>query len=183
MSTGKTPEDEDQVGEADVASSEVPLVQERKRNEDLLTRLKYLQADFENYRKRTEKEVRDVEEYSVRNLVVKLLSVVDELELAVGHAEAEDGRTELREGVEMVHKNLMSALESVGLKRIAAVGKPFDPEFHEAVEKTRGKSSGGDMVVEEVRPGYTFRGQVIRPSMVKVELATKATHEEAKAIE
>lgn len=154
-----------------------------KREEELLTRLKYLQADFENYRKRTEKEVGDVEEHSVRNLVVKLLSVIDELELAVGHAEAEEGKTELREGVEMVHKNLMSALESVGLKRIAAVGRPFDPGFHEAVEKTRGRSAGEDLVVEEVRPGYTFRGQVIRPSMVKVELATKAAHEEAKASE
>jgi molecular chaperone GrpE len=159
-----------------------PLAVE-KREEELLTRLKYLQADFENYRKRTEKEVKDVEEYSVRNLVTNLLSVVDELELAVEHAESGDGRTELREGIEMVHKNLMSALESVGLKRIAAVGKPFDPEFHEAVEKTEGRSSREDMVVEEVRPGYTFRGQVIRPSMVKVELATKVTHEEAKASE
>jgi molecular chaperone GrpE len=153
------------------------------KQEELLTRLKYLQADFENYRKRTEKEIRDAEEYSVRNLVVKLLSVLDELELAVEHSESGEGRAELKEGVEMVHKNLMSALLSVGLKRIAAVGKQFDPVLHVAVEKTKGRSSGEDMVVEEVRPGYTFRGQVIRPSMVKVELATKTAQEEVKASE
>ncbi len=159
------------------------LAEEKRRSEELLTRLKYLQADFENYRKRVEKEIKDVEEYSTRSLVASLLSVVDELELAVEHAGGEKGGRDLKEGVRMVHKNLMSALESAGLKRIEAVGKPFDPGLHEAVEKVQGKSRGEDIVVEEVRSGYTFRGQVIRPSMVKVELATKAPHEEAKTSE
>ncbi|MDA4125126.1 MAG: nucleotide exchange factor GrpE [Thaumarchaeota archaeon] len=183
MSNRKTPEDEDHAGQADVTSSDGLVVQEGKQDEELLTRLKYMQADFENYRKRTEKELRDVEEASVRNLVVRLLSVVDELELAVEHSEGGSAGNELTEGVEMVHKNLVSALESVGLRRIVAVGKVFDPALHEAVEKTRGRSAGADIVVEEIRPGYTFRGQVIRPSMVKVELAKKAAQEEAKAIE
>ncbi len=159
------------------------IAAEKRRSEELLTRISYLQADFENYRKRTNKEMKGVEEYSVRILVAKLLSVLDELELAVKHAEDSDGGLELKEGVGMVHKNLVSALESAGLKRIDSVGKPFDPALHEAVEKVQGLSAGPDLVVEEIRSGFTFRGQVIRASMVKVELGMKAQDVEAKANE
>jgi molecular chaperone GrpE len=178
--SGHKEEPVDQDTEGDVAAL---LVDEKKRSEELLTRLKYLQADFENYRKRIEKEIKEVEEYSVRSLVLKLLSVVDELELAVEHAEAEKARSDLKEGVKMVRKNMMSALESAGLKRMEVVGKPFDPSLHEAAEKVQGKSSKEDIVVQEIRAGYTFRGQVIRPAMVKVELGTKVPDEEAKASE
>ena len=149
---------------------------ERNRSEEYLTRLKYLQADFENYRKRMDKEMREVEEYSARSIVTKLLSVLDELELASKHADEEVVNPELKEGISMVHKKLVSALESVGLSRIDAVGKPFDPSLHEAVEKVEGPS-GEDIVVEEIRPGFMFRGQVIRPSMVKVELGRKSPEE------
>ena len=157
------------------------LAQEKKRNEDLMTQLKYLQADFENYRKRTDKQLAEVRESSVRNLVLRLLSVLDELGLAVENAR-KDGDVELLEGIKMVHKNLSSALEAEGLERIDAVGETFDPRLHEAVEKVRG-SSNGDLVVGELRPGYTFRGQVIRPSMVKVELGSVKPKVEGKKSE
>jgi molecular chaperone GrpE len=140
---------------------------------DLLKRLKYMQADFENYRKRTEKEMKEMEESSSRSLVCKLLSVLDELDLAVKHSKEEPGKEEMQEGIEMVQKNLLSALEATGLQRIDALGQPFDPTRHEAVEKVQGKSVGSDIVIEEVRTGYAFRGRVIRPSMVKVQLAKK----------
>ena len=157
---------------------------ERKGYEtELLNRLKYMQADFENYRKRTEKEMREIEENSSKSLVSSLLSVLDELDLAVKHARDEAGRTELQEGIEMVQKNMYSALESAGLRRIDSVGKPFDPSKHEAVAKVQGSSAGSDIVVEELRAGYTFRGHVIRPSMVKVELGVKEAVEEEKADE
>jgi len=150
---------------------------------ELLNRLKYMQADFENYRKRTEKEMREIEESSSKGVVVRLLSVLDELDLAVKHAKDDAGRTELQEGIEMVRKNMYSALESVGLRKIDPLGKPFDPSEHEAVEKAQGSSPGADIVVEELRTGYTFRGHVIRPSMVKVELGIKEPVEEGKADE
>jgi molecular chaperone GrpE len=155
------------------SAAEALLAQEKKKGEELLMKLKYLQADFENYRKRTVKEMREVEDASVRNLVLKLLSVLDELGLAIQNAKPDEGG-ELLEGIRMVHKNLNAALESEGLRRISAVGEPFDPSLHEAVEKVEGSSQGDDVVVGEIRTGYTFRGQVIRPSMVKVELALKA---------
>lgn len=159
------------------------LGQERKRNEELLTRMKYLQADFENYRKRVEKEMQAVEERSLRGLVARLLTVLDELELAVENAEKPDQEKAVSEGISMVYKNLSAVMKSVGLKRIDSVGMPFDPKLHEAVEKIQG-SGERDTVIEEIRSGYTFGGEVLRPSMVKVELAPKKmVGKEAKANE
>lgn len=163
--------------------SEELLGQERKRNEELLTRMKYLQADIENYRKRTEKEMQAIEEHSLRSLVTKLLTVLDELELAAENAGKSDQQKAVSEGIKMVYRNLDTALKSVGLKKIEAVGMPFDPKLHEAVEKVQG-SPERDIVVEEIRSGYTFRGEVLRPSMVKVELARrKAGGQEARTNE
>jgi molecular chaperone GrpE len=160
---------------------ETLLAEERKRSEELLTRLKYAQADLENYRKRADREVREAGEGLTRGLASKLIVVLDELDLALNHAEG-SGNDELTEGIRMVRGNLRSALDSVGVESIEAVGMPFDPAVHEAVERVQGKRNGPDLVVEVVRPGYTFRGQLLRPSMVKVELASAAA-EEAKASE
>jgi molecular chaperone GrpE len=153
------------------------LAEERRRNDDLLNRLKYMQADLENSRKRMDKELKEAGESLAKGLAARLLVVQDELELASKHAEGGTGGGELNEGIGMVRRNLEAALESVGVERIDAVGKPFDPSVHEAVEKTQGDSER-DMVVEEIRPGFTFRGQLLRPSMVKVELASKPAREE-----
>jgi molecular chaperone GrpE len=159
------------------------LEAERKKNEELLTRLKYAQADLENSRKRMDKELREAGESVARSLVRRLLVVQDELELAVKHAKNGTGGAELIEGITMVQKNLLSTLQAVGVEKIEAVGRPFDPSIHEAVAKVQGGDHGVDMVVEEVRPGFTFRGQLLRPSMVKVELASKTASEEAKVSE
>lgn len=157
---------------ADIAKLEKTLEEERKRNEDLLSNLKYLQADFENYRKRVDREIRDLEEFSTLGLIRKLIPVLDDLDLAVATAtKAEDKG--LVEGVKMVQKNLDSALEAEGLQEINAVGKPFDPSTHEAIESVQGKNNSQDMVIEEMRKGYTFKGKVLRPSAVKVETATR----------
>src|SRR5271169_4907879 len=161
----------------DLAKLEMNLEEERKRNEEYLTSLRYLQADFENYRKRVEREMGELEEFSTLGLVRKLISVLDALDLAVASAtKAEDKG--LLEGVRMVQKNLGSALESEGLQRIKAVGEHFDPSAHEAVDKVQGKDNSDDMVVEEMRKGYTFKGKVLRPSAVKVAMA--ARQEQAK---
>jgi molecular chaperone GrpE len=169
--------------EAELEPLKRELAEEKKRYEEMLTRMKYLQADFDNYRKRMDKEMREAGESLARNLAAKLLVVQDELDLAARHAEGSKGNGELREGIAMVRRNLESALESVGVERIESVGRAFDPSVHEAVEKVQGTSPGEDVVVEELRPGFTFRGQLLRPSMVKVELATKAAKEEARASE
>jgi molecular chaperone GrpE len=159
------------------------LAIERKRSEELLTRMKYLQADLENQRKRMDRELKVAGESLTRSLLARLMVVQDELDLAVKHAEEEGDSKELNEGIAMIQRNLWSAMESAGVERIDCVGKPFDPTLHEAVEKVQGKSAGGDKVVEEVRPGFMFRGQLLRPSMVKVELGMKETEQEAKTNE
>ena len=150
------------------------LGDEKRKSEEYLTRLKYLQADFENYRKRTDRELKEREETALRGLVESLLSALDELELAIDHAHKSEEVGELLDGLKMVHKKLAAALGTAGLSRIDCVGKPFDPSLHEAVEKVQGKVEGVDVVSKEIRPGYTFRGRVVRPSMVKVELALRA---------
>jgi molecular chaperone GrpE len=154
-----------------------------KRNEDLLTRLKYMQADLENYRKRMDRELAEARDSSVRSLLTRLLVVQDEMDMAARHSDEGGENGEVKEGFEMVRKKLESALESAGVERIECVGKPFDPTLHEAVEKVQGESSGEDTVVEEVRPGFMFKGQLLRPSMVKVELASKQARQEAKVSE
>jgi molecular chaperone GrpE len=158
------------------------LEAERKRNDELLTRLKYTQADLENYRKRMDRELAEARESSIRSLLTKLLVVQDEMDMAVKHTNGE-AMGEMKEGVEMVRKKLAVVLESAGVERIDCVGRPFDPALHEAVEKVQGDATGEDMVVEEVRPGFTFMGKLLRPSMVKVELASKTEREEAKVSE
>jgi molecular chaperone GrpE len=156
----------------DLQKLEMNLEEERKRNEEYLTSLRYLQADFENYRKRVEREMGELEEFSTLTLVRKLISVLDDLDLAVASAtKAED--TGLLEGVKMVQKNLNSALEAEGLETIKAVGMPFDPSTHEAVDKVQGKDNTEDIVIEELRKGYKFKGKVLRPSAVKVETAAR----------
>ena len=145
--------------------------EEKRKSEDYLTRLKYLQADFENYRKRVDREIREIEEFSTSRFAKRLLLILDELDLARGSAEP---KSPLTEGVKMVRKNLNAALEAEGVRRIEALGKPFDPALHEAVDKVLGKRSGGDdIVVEEIRKGYLFKDKILRPSMVKVEVGMK----------
>lgn len=158
--------------ETDLGRAQKLIEEEKTRGEDYLAQLKYLQADFENYRKRVEREIRDIEDFSTSSLIRRLLPVLDDMELAV--SSAEKGDSGMVEGIRMVQKNLSAALQSEGLKPIDAVGKPFDPEFHEAVERIDGTGkSDRDMVVAEIRRGYTLKDKVLRPSMVRVESAAK----------
>ena len=182
-----TPKKEDESQEQQsVEGKSVPKTQsaeESGREAELVNRLKYMQADFENYRKRMEKDMKETEENASKGLVVKLLSVLDELDLAVKHSKEEASQAVLREGIEMVQKNLYSTLEAAGLERIEPVGKAFDPVKHEAVERVQSSKWGIDIVVQELRAGYMFKGRVIRPSMVKVELAMKEPVEGGKSSE
>ncbi|MGA2200304.1 MAG: nucleotide exchange factor GrpE, partial [Nitrososphaerales archaeon] len=118
--------------EIDLDKAQRLMDEEKRRSEDYLTRLKFLQADFENYRKRVDREMRDVEDFSISGLMKKLLPVLDDLDLAVASAESNADAKSLLEGVGMVRKNLISVLQSEGLENIDALGKPFDPERHEA---------------------------------------------------
>jgi len=163
-------EQEARASKDDLKRLERTLEEERRHSEELLANLRYLQADFENYRKRVDKETREREEFSTLALIRDLIPVLDDLDLAVATS-TRAGDKGFSEGVKMVRKNLTSVLEAEGLREINAIGLPFDPSTHEAVDKFQGTENTEDMVVEEMRKGYTFKGKVVRPSAVKVELA------------
>jgi molecular chaperone GrpE len=144
------------------------LEEEKKRSEECLTRLKYMQADFENYRKRLDRQMEDVRKYSNERLIVQLLDVVDELEMAIKSACITNSKETLTEGVEMTLTKLKKTLEKEGVSPIECLGKPFDPSKHDAVSKVEKDDVKGSTVIEEIRKGYNMKEKVIRPSVVKV---------------
>ena len=147
---------------------EEALQEEREKSNEYLTRLKYLQADFENYRKRMEKTILEIAKMGSEELIMNLLSVMDELELALHSGRETENKQALLEGVEMTLKKMHATLGQEGLAKIEAVGKPLDPKLHEVVTKVPTKECEENIVIEEIRTGYTLRGKVIRPSMVKI---------------
>lgn len=144
------------------------LKEEREKSGEHLNRLMYLQADFENYRKRMEKKIHETAQYCNEMLVTNLLSVIDELELALRSGKNTDNKQALLEGVEITLKKLYSLLGEQGLAQIEAIGNLFDPELHEVVMKVQTKDHEEGMIIEEIRKGYMFQKKVIRHSMVKI---------------
>jgi molecular chaperone GrpE len=130
--------------------------------------LQRLKAEFDNYRKRIVKEQTGLVERAAGSLVLRLLPVLDNFELAVAAAEESRDFERMLKGIEMVFGELKEVLASEGLAAIPAKGKPFDPNYHEAALETGGDEEGEPYVAEELRSGYTFKGRVLRPSMVKV---------------
>ena len=150
-----------------VSELEETLEHEKAKSVDLLRRLQYLQADFENYRKRVEKEMGDVKRSSNERLLSDLLTVKDELDLAFTKARESKQNPVLLEGVDMIQKRLQNILSKEGVERIPGTGSMFDPDYHEAALRVVSDEEEGT-VVEEVRAGYTMKGRVLRPSIVKV---------------
>jgi molecular chaperone GrpE len=147
---------------------------ERKRAEDYLTRLSYLQADLENFKKRFDRETEQIKNYCTERLVIQLLDVVDELELAVKNGEISTSPDSLIEGVEMTLKKFRKVLEQEGVTPIESPeGKVFDPTRHNAVAVVEQDDVAEGTVLEEIRRGYMMRGKVIRPTIVKVAVKPK----------
>jgi molecular chaperone GrpE len=136
--------------------------------ESYLDDLRRLQADFDNYRKRTLREQTARAASASQALVARLLPVLDNFELAVSHAEQSRDFDGMLKGVEMVFGELREVLQGEGLVKIEAEGKPFDPERHEAVVAVEQEGAEPGTVVDVVRAGYELRGRVLRPAMVKV---------------
>jgi molecular chaperone GrpE len=161
------------VSEEEAAASELEadltrLAQLESERDEYLDTLRRVQAEFENYRKRVIKEQTALVDRATEGLVEQLLPVLDSFELALKNADAagSDDTENVRKGVELVYAELLGVLEKAGVSRIEAEGKPFDPNVHEAVMQEDGQ---GDPVVSDVlRTGYTLKGRVLRPAMVKV---------------
>jgi molecular chaperone GrpE len=152
--------------EEDVIASE--LARARAEAESYLDDLRRLQADFDNYRKRTLREQTARTASASQALVARLLPVLDNFELAVSAAEQSRDFDRMLKGVEMVLGALREVLEGEGLVKIEAEGKPFDPERHEAVIAVEQEDAEPGTIVDIVRTGYELGGKVLRPAMVKV---------------
>ena len=158
-------------GQAPAPNLEQQLDTEKKRSEDYLNRLKYLQADFENLKRRCDRQITEAKTYATERLILQLLDVVDELELAVKTGQDSGPEAQgLLDGVQMTLKKLRKVLEQEGVTPIECEGKVFDPTKHNAVATIEREGVQGCIVGEEVRKGYVMKDKVIRPSIVKVEV-------------
>lgn len=136
--------------------------------EDLSDKLLRQMAEFDNFRKRTEKEKTAMYEIGAKDIIEKLLPVVDNFERGFLSVAEEEKGDAFVTGMEMVYKQMMTMLEGVGVKPIEAVGQEFNPDLHNAVMHVEDDTVGDNMVVEEFQKGYTYRESVVRYSMVKV---------------
>ena len=170
-----TPENRHEVAvsEEEAAASELEadlakLSQIESERDEYLDTLRRVQAEFENYRKRVIKEQTALVDRATSGLVEQLLPVLDSFELALKNLDSagSDDIESVRKGVELVYAELLGVLEKAGLSRIEAEGKPFDPNVHEAVMQEDG--DGEPVVTDVLRTGYTLKGRVLRPAMVKV---------------
>jgi len=151
---------------------EKALNEERHRTEDYLNRLQCLQADFENHRKRVRREIEEATTYGNESIIKEFLNVVDDLELSIQVGKQCTAPTNLIEGLTMVLSKTLRVLEKEGVAQVNALGRPFDPHLHEVVSKTVGEEDQkDDIVVEEIQKGYTYKGKIIRPSIVRVAIA------------
>jgi len=136
--------------------------------DDYYDQLLRLRADFDNYRKRVNKERQEYQQIAREEVIYGLLEVIDNFERAMLAAEKTKSLKGIFEGVKLIHKQLNDFLSNYGVNVIKAEGKKFDPEYHEAVGHEETDKHGEDIVTEEVLKGYTFKDKVLRPSMVKV---------------
>lgn len=136
--------------------------------EELNDRLMRTMAEFDNFRKRSEREKTQMFEIGARDIIEKILPVIDNFERGLGAISEEEREGAFAQGVEKIYKQMFTALSDAGLKPIDAVGKPFDPNFHNAVMHAEDPEQGENLVAEEFQKGYIYRETVIRHSMVKV---------------
>ncbi|WP_346663970.1 nucleotide exchange factor GrpE [uncultured Merdimonas sp.] len=136
--------------------------------EELTDKLTRQMAEFDNFRKRTEKEKSQMYEVGAKDIIEKILPVVDNFERGLAAVTEEEKDNAFVQGMEKVYKQLMTTLEGIEVKPIEAVGKEFDPNFHNAVMHVEDENLGENIVAEEFQKGYLYRDSVVRHSMVKV---------------
>ena len=136
--------------------------------EELTDRLKRNMAEFDNFRKRTEKEKSAMFEIGAKDIIERILPVIDNFERGLNSMPEDAKGTSFAEGMEMIYKQLLKNLEEAGVKPIEAVGQQFDPNFHNAVMHVEDEEQGENVVVQELQKGYLYRDSVVRHSMVQV---------------
>lgn len=185
----KRREDKPEAGETAPAASENAAAQEKAgdsdqlqkllaEKQDLMNTLVRRQADFENYRKRVEKERAQDRQRATESLVEHLLPVLDAFDRALSQS-SDSAYLEYRKGFELIRRQLWETLAKQGLVRIEALDQEFNPHFHHAIERVETAEHADGIVIGELQPGYLFHGRVLRPAMVRV--ATEPKSESARA--
>jgi molecular chaperone GrpE len=151
------------MGEPSAPDSELQKL--KTERDSLLDRLARMQAEFENARRRTVKEQQEFRDYAAADVIKSLLPVLDSFERAL-HAKPD--AAEFRNGVDLIYKQLQTALGKLSVQAIAAKGEPFDPHYHEAIEMVETTDAPDHQVIEELQRGYKLKDRLLRPAMVKV---------------
>ncbi|KHE71189.1 nucleotide exchange factor GrpE [Halobacillus sp. BBL2006] len=144
------------------------LEQLRQEKEEINNRLLRLQADYDNFRRRTQKEKEADRKYRSQSLVEELVPVLDNFDRALQVEVDGDAAGKFAEGMKMVYQQFKAALDKEGVEEIPAVGEEFDPHLHQAIMQVEDDNYDSNIVVEELQKGYRLKDRVIRPSMVKV---------------
>ena len=155
---------------ADAAVPADPLADLQRERDDYYDRWLRKTAEFDNYRKRVERERREQRELAVADLLQELLSAVDDFDRALT-VDAGEGGASYRKGVELIHSKLQDLLRKQGVTPIPAVGADFDPNLHQAVTQESSPGHRDGEVIDELRRGYLINGRLLRPAMVKVAKA------------
>lgn len=142
----------------------------RQRIEELEDRVKRQMAEFENFRKRTEKEKNAMYEVGAKSVIEKMLPVVDNFERGLASVSEEEKGSGFADGMNMIYKQLIGELEKLGVKPIEAVGTEFNPDFHNAVMQVESEEYESGIVAQELQKGYTYHDTVVRHSMVAVTI-------------
>ena len=163
-------------GEASSSSTGGQAEVERLREEiaDLRDRSMRTLADFDNFRKRSERERQDLRKYAVVEPMREFLTVMDNLDLALS---AGGSAEDLKRGVEMIHRQMQDLLRRFGVQEVKAVGEAFDPQVHEAVSREESPEVKAPTVAAELRRGYTLHDRLLRPAMVKVAVPQEGSGE------
>ena len=140
----------------------------KEKIEELEDRARRQMAEFDNFRKRTEKEKSAMFETGAKSVIEKILPIVDNFERGLASVPEEEKGSAFAQGMEMIYKQLMTELDAIDVKPIEAVGQEFNPEFHNAVMQVESEEYEAGMVAQELQKGYTYRGSVVRHSMVAV---------------
>ncbi len=160
--------DNDEAASTTAAATEADPSEVQRQRDDYYDRLLRKTAEFDNYRKRTERDRQAVTEAAAASIITELLPLMDDLERALKADAGPEGAEAYRRGVELIHQQLNEILRKRGVRAIDAVGADFDPHYHQAVvhEPAEGRREGE--VIEEFRRGYMLGDRLLRPSMVKV---------------
>jgi len=156
--------DDEEAGE-----TPVKIVDAREQIDELNTRVLRLTADYDNYRKRAQREKEDVRQFANQGLLEKLLPVLDNFEMAITAVKEAD--PSIKDGVQMIYDQLFAVLKDSGMEPIDAMGEPFDPNLHEALSQEETSDANEGAVVQQVQRGYKLNDRLVRPARVVVAKA------------